>query len=418
VIYSVKNLLIIYPHWPPSNLTGVHRPRLIANYIEEFDWHPIVLTVSPEYYEEEPDPEISRVVSKEIEVVYTRAYRITKPRMVGDIGLRAFPFLLESASKIIKSHKVDFVWIPIPSFYTSLLGRILHEKFSIPYGIDYIDPWVRDIHNRTDWRSKLSLQLAKWLEPVAVKKASLLSGVSETYYRPVIERNFKSKTVDHVGMPYGFDAHDHEIILENFRAPWANINDCHPFVYAGAFLPNAHYFIKTLFKIIKQKVEKGIWDKQKHLFFIGTGKYVGNSIDDYAREYNISFFVHEIRERLPYLHILNILSSAYVVMAIGSTEQHYTASKIFQTLLSKRPVFAIFHHESSAVSVLKECKAEKLLVEYVPELGSAALEVVVSDKLDLILAKEMNWQPELYNLNKYSARASAKALVDKLNDLV
>ena len=28
---SMKRILIIYPHWPPSNLVGVHRVRLIAN---------------------------------------------------------------------------------------------------------------------------------------------------------------------------------------------------------------------------------------------------------------------------------------------------------------------------------------------------------------------------------------------------
>src|SRR5690606_2213392 len=118
-----------------------------------------------------------------------------------------------------------------------LLGRILHEKTAVPYGIDYIDPWVRDIHNRKDWRSRLSLQVAKLLEPVAVKKASLLSGVSEAYYQPVIALNFKNRAITHVGMPYGFDPRDHEIIQDRLTLPWEGIKDCHPLVYAGAFLP-------------------------------------------------------------------------------------------------------------------------------------------------------------------------------------
>jgi hypothetical protein len=376
------------------------------------------LTVSPEYYEEAPDKDISRTVREDVEVIYTKAYRVKKPRLIGDIGLRAFPFLYRAALKLIRTREIDFVWIPVPSFYTSLLGRMLHEKTSVPYGIDYIDPWVRDIHNRKDWRSKLSLQLAKWLEPIAVKKASLISGVSEAYYRPVTERNFKNKPVAHMGMPYGFDPGDYKVILEDIELPWTGVKDCQPLVYAGAFLPNAHMFIKALFKVISQKVEQGQWDIRKHLYFIGTGNYAGTTIADYAKENGLSLFVHEIRERFPYLHILNFLSSAYAVMAIGSTEQHYTASKIFQVLLSKRPVFAMFHRESSATNILKECNAAAFLIEYSPEATKIILVSKIKEKLDLLLSVNVDWQPDLSKLEKYSAKASAKALADKLNELV
>jgi hypothetical protein len=415
---SVKTILIIYPHWPPSNLAGVHRPRLIANYLQEFSWHPIILTVSSAYYEETLDIEIGRTVSDKIEVIYTKAYQVTHPRVIGDIGIRAFPFLYKVALNLIRTRKIDFVWIPIPSFYTSLLGRLLHEKTAIPYGIDYIDPWVRDLGYRKDVRSQFSLQLAKWLEPLAVKKASLISGVSEAYYLPVIERNFKNKPIAHVGMPYGFDPRDHNVIINSLNIPWASVRECQPFVYAGAFLPNAHLFIKALFKVISQKREQGQWDIRRHLYFIGTGYYTGTSITDYARKFGIDSFVHEFRDRFPYLHVLNFLSLSFVVMAIGSTEQHYTASKIFQSLLSKKPVFALFHKDSSAVSILETCDAANYLVKYNPGDSSEKLESAIDEKLDQLLKIEKQWQPNLSKLNKFSARASAKALVDKLNNIV
>jgi hypothetical protein len=414
----MKNLLIIYPHWPPSNLAGVHRPRLIANYLQEFGWHPIILTVSPESYEETLDLNIGRTVAKNIEVIYTKAFQITKPRIIGDIGIRAFPFLYKAALKLIRTRKIDFIWIPIPSFYTSLLGRLLHEKTYVPYGIDYIDPWVRDIHNRKDLRSKLSLQVAKWLEPVAVKNASLLSGVSDAYFRPVIERNFKINHIPHVGMPYGFDPRDHEIKLDNLDLPWAGVKDCQPLVYAGAFLPNARFFIRALFKTIKSKVAQGQWDKRHKLYFLGTGAYKGTTIIDYAKEFGLESIVNENRDRYPYLHVLNFLNSAHIVMTIGSSEKHYTASKIFQALLSKRPVLAIFHQESSAVSVLEECSATPLLIKYDPTDFEALLETEIEAKLDLIINKNFNWKPDFNYLDKYSARASAKALADKLDELV
>jgi hypothetical protein len=104
-------------------------------------------------------------------------------------------------------------------------------------------------------------------------------------------------------------------------------------------------------------------------------------------------------------------------MAIGSTEQHYTASKIFQALLSKRPVFAMFHKDSSAVTVLKESNATEFLIEYSPKDLTEVLDATVSEKLNLVLSGNIDWQPDLRKLEKYSAKASAKALANKLNEL-
>ncbi|GAA4426852.1 hypothetical protein GCM10023188_09340 [Pontibacter saemangeumensis] len=390
---------------------------MIANFLQNHGWHPILLTVSAEYYEEKPDPDIAKTASPDIEVFYTEAYKAGKPRIIGDIGLRAFPFLYKKAIKLLNEFKIDFIWIPIPSFYGALLGRLLHNKTGTPYGIDYIDPWVRDISNRQDWRSKLSLFVAKWLEPIAVKKASLISGVSTAYYLPVLERNFKNTTIAHVGMPYGFDPKDHEILIDDLKFPWEGM-DCEPLVYAGAFLPNSHFFIKLLFQVIQLKVKKGDWDKRKQLFFLGTGFYAGTTIADYAKQYGIEAIVHEVRARYPFLHVLNFLAASYAVMIIGSTEKHYTASKTFQALLSKKPVFGIFHKESSAVLMMQECNASNFLIEYYEQAGEQELKADIATKLEVLLSGDFQWKPELSKLDKHSASASAKALVLKLNELV
>ncbi|MCC5929260.1 MAG: hypothetical protein JJU28_08455 [Cyclobacteriaceae bacterium] len=70
------------------------------------------------------------------------------------------------------------------------MGRLIHRKTKVPYGIDYIDPWVRDISGRRDWRHILSNALARLLEPIAIKKASLITGVAKEYYFPALKRNF------------------------------------------------------------------------------------------------------------------------------------------------------------------------------------------------------------------------------------
>lgn len=425
----MKNLLIIYPHWPPSNLAGVHRARLVANYLPDYGWHPIVLTVHPDYYEEPHDWDLCKTVSDKIEIHQAKAYKVTKPRLIGDIGLRAFPFLYRHALRIIRERKIDFIWIPIPSFYTALLGRLLHWKAQIPYGIDYIDPWVRDISGRKDWRHILSNALARFLEPIAIKKAALITGVAEEYYMPAIARkngkmekwkNGSGKFAPyHLAFPYGFDPRDHEIELENIDLPWKDIPGCKPLVYAGAFLPNSRMFVESLFKSIRELMDEGRWDERVHLFFLGTGPYPGKSIVDYAMEYRVDGVVHETRSRYPFLHILNFLSQSHGVMVIGSTEKHYTASKIYQAILSKRPVFAILHCESTAYRVLKEIKADRYLVAWNERLESGSFSKELRTNILKVLAIAEAWEPDYPLLNtRYSTEFFTQKLVHKIESLI
>ena len=411
----MKNLLIIYPHFPPSNLAGVHRPRLIANFLEEFDWHPIILTVKEEFYEEPLDYDLVKTVKPHVEVIKTDARKVPKPRIYGDIGLRAFNFLKQKALEIIQERDIHFIWIPIPSFYVAVLGRILHEKTRIPYGIDYIDPWVRDISNRRNLRFILSNLVARVLEPYAIKKASLISGVSENYFLPALKRTFKRRVPRTVAMPYGFDPDDHKIKLDNLQFPWDGKN-CKPIVYAGAFLPNSVYFTEILFEIIAEL--KNSLFKDFCLFFLGTGKYLHKSVSVIAKEKKVDDVVFEIKERFPYLHILNFLSEAYGIAVIGSTEKHYTASKIFQSLLSERPVFSIFHHQSLTVKILEDTNAMNFTAIYHETDTRQALKQKIKEKFIAFLTNKPTWKPNLGNLNKYSALESARKLAEKLNEVV
>ncbi|MBC2844488.1 hypothetical protein [Winogradskyella flava] len=412
----MKTVLIIYPHWVPANLAGVQRPRLIGNYLKQFGWKPLLLTAHSKYYEERLDPLMEKTVSKDIEVVYTKAYKVTRPRIIGDIGLRAFPFLKESALNLCRERDIDFIWIPIPSFYTAILGRVLHEKTKIPYGIDYIDPWVRDITNQNNLRAKLSQIVAKLLEPYAVKKAALISGVSTPYYQPVLDRNFKKEPV-HVGMPYGFDPNDHKIKLSDISYPWESTKSIKPWIYAGAFLPNSHLFVKAFFTTIAELKKESKWDPRIKLYFIGTGPYPAKRITAYASDFGISDIVHENRERFPFLHVLNFLSKADRVMLFGSTEKHYTASKTFQCLLSERPLLTMLHEESSAVEIIKKSNAEKFLMPYSDDDS----ETVIIKKLKPILEqlqKDVKWDLDLEPLNAHSSIQSAKVLAEAMNKAI
>ena len=414
----MKKLLIIYPHWPPSNLAGVHRARLISNFLPEFGWQPVVLTVNPDCYEETADPELCRTVADHVEVHFVDAFPAPRRlRIVGDIGVRAFYQLWRGALRLLRSAEFDFIWIPIPSFYVAVLGRLLHLRTGVPYGIDYIDPWVRPLHpsQRLISRAGLSLLAARILEPIAVRRASLISGVARPYYKPVIDRNFPDGGVVDVAMPYGFDPRDHEIEPEDQSLPW-DPQQIRAWVYAGAVLPKSRLFFESLFQSIEFLRNAALWPPDVKLLFFGTGYYFGPGISEIARQHGIDDIVVEQRERAGFLQIQHYLRSADRVLVIGSSEPHYTASKTFQCILSGKPILAMLHKDSTACQFLMASKAATFTVSYDPADSSQKLFEAVTSVLSNCAEPLVEWLPDRTKLNAFSSRESAGILAAALGE--
>jgi hypothetical protein len=424
IIFLMKKILIIYPHFPPSNLAGVHRVRLFAQHLPKFGWDPIVLTVHEKYYEENLDYNLQKLLSPFLKVEKVSAFKITKPRLVGDIGLRAFFQLYRKAKEIIRTEHPDFVYIPIPSFYCALLGRWLHRSTKVKYGIDYIDPWVHDFPGSDIVFSRhwFSTQAAKFLEPIAIKKATLITGVAEGYYEEVIRRNpqLLSQTI-FGAMPYGGEKTDHEMVTDNNIQPYLFFPKAKKkqIVYAGAMLPKAYDVLERIFREIQ--LQNSLFnDVEFH--FIGTGKSVRDpssfTIKPMAEKYFLwQTIVFEYPQRIPYLDVIAHLNIADAVFILGSTEPHYTPSKVYQAILAEKPLFAVLHQESSAAAIIREANAGIVLmfngIKDIDRISSAFIGV-----WQQFIQFQQTFNPGTVNLNsfnKYSADSITNQLAQMLN---
>lgn len=323
-----------------------------------------MLTVHEDDYEEEPDWNLHKLLPENLRIEKVRAMRITRPRIIGDIGLRAFYSMYRKAKQIIKSEKVDFLYITIPSFYGALWGRWLHEKTGIPYGVDYIDPWVHVFPGSEKIFSRhwFATRVSGFLEPIAVKKASLISGVAASYFEGVIERNPNLNAhCKFVAIPYGSERKDHEAVEQLNLKPYlfSPKENKLQLVYAGAMLPKAYGILESVFKSIAANRDAM---SRVELHFIGSGKsptdQKGYNIRPLAEKYDLwQNSVFEYPARIPYLDVLVHLNAADGVFILGSTEPHYTPSKVYQAVLSKKAILAILHRESTGVTVIRGSEA-------------------------------------------------------------
>lgn len=385
-----------------------------------------MLTVHEKFYEETLDPDLEKLLSKNLRIEKVNAFKITKPRLIGDIGLRAFFQLYKRARQLIRKEKIHFLYILIPSFYCALLGRWLHFSTGIKYGIDYIDPWVHKFPGSNNLFSRhwFSTKLSKILEPIAVKKASLITGVAEGYYQGVIDRNPHLASQAIFGaMPYGGEEADQEKIKAFIKQPYLfkKTKDKIQLVFAGALLPKAFKAIEAIFKSIHKQPEMfaGV-----EFHFIGTGKRANDpesyTIKPLAEKYKIwQTIIFEYPARIPYHDVLIHLSVATGIFILGSSEAHYTPSKIYQAILSEKPILAVLHTQSTATELLKKTNAA-IVLNYDGENDFAKIENTFGNCVNDFKKLINEYDPQKVDkkiLNEYSAESVSKQLVFLLNKI-
>lgn len=419
-----RRVLIVAPHFPPSNLAAVHRSRLFALHLREFGWEPIVLTVHHENYEETLDWNLCALVPDWLRVERVGALPIRPVRLVGDIGIRGFLPMLRRIVQLVRRDEIDFLYITIPSFYGALLGRAAHALCGVPYGIDYIDPWVFQLPVGTPKLSKawLTRQLARVLEPVAVRDAALITGVAEGYYRDVLLRNpqLAARAVT-AAMPYGGEASDHLRVRELGARPFLFERTPSVFrvVYAGAMLPQAYAPLEALLRAIARAPDRFA---DVELRFIGTGKSPndpnGYNIKPLAEKYGLwGTTIHEHPARVPYVDVLAHLDVADAVFILGSTEPHYTPSKTYQGVLSGKPIFAVLHEASTACAVLRDTGAGHVL-SFAGASGIEVIEQTFAEQFTEFRRTSASFEPENVDraaFEAYSARNVTAVLAGALD---
>lgn len=366
-----RRLALVSGHFPPSNLVGAQRARLWSRYLPEFGWEPVVVTGDPAEYEERPDPDLERLVAPGLKVVHARTMSTRPVRLFGDIGIRSFWGCYRALAQMAKAREIDFVMVTIPSNFLAPVGRLVHLRHGLPFGIDYQDPWVnRWTGNEKPFsRAWASNKLAELLEPWSVRDAALITGMAPGYVAGMLERNpgVAAKSV-RAYMPMGTAPEDYALVRGLNRAPFLFDPKDGRFhmIYAGALLPAGFVVLDAFLAGLRTLRERTPQVASRlRVHFVGTGSSPddpqGHRVLPRARAAGIAEMVDEHPRRIGYVDTLNHLMNSSAVLVLGSTEPHYTPSKVFQAMLSERPVFALLHRDSTAVTMIRSAHVGEVL---------------------------------------------------------
>jgi len=70
--------------------------------------------------------------------------------------------------------------------------------------------------------------------------------------------------------------------------------------------------------------------------------------------------VEERSERIPYFQAISAMADSDAILLIGSVRSDYTASKLFNCILSGKPVLALFHTESLVSRIIPDFPTARL----------------------------------------------------------
>jgi hypothetical protein len=164
---------------------------------------------------------------------------------------------------------------------------------------------------------------------------------------------------------------------------------------------------------------------QVEFHFIGTGKKTTDpdsyTIRPLAEKYGLwKSIVFEYPARIPYLDVLIHLDASKGIFILGSTEPHYTPSKTYQAVLSRKPILAVLHNLSTALEIIKKANAG-IGMGFNGDEGVSELQQKFSHVFNEYLKFAKTFDPALVKFdafNEYSAKNVTARLVENLNVII
>ena len=138
---------------------------------------------------------------------------------------------------------------------------------------------------------------------------------------------------------------------------------CFHHVYAGRCGPDMSTSLTIVFRAFRRFLRgPGPAEAERIRFdFIGTDYaprplWAGTGPCPIARAEGVDAFVTEHCHRMPYFEALYYLTRADALIAVGSDDPTYSASKIFPYVLARRPMLVVFSEESQVMAIAKAMK--------------------------------------------------------------
>lgn len=210
----MKKVLIIAYYWPPAGGPGVQRVLRFVNYLPQFGWQPVVLTVEKGDYPA-IDESLPGKIPAECKVYKTpilephQLYRkftgkardeklptyvltpqngdslkdrfakwVRRNLFIPDARIGWVPAAVKTGLKILQSEQIDLIFSSSPPHTVQLIGKKLARKSGKKWIADFRDPWSEAFWMQDIRKIALSRYIDLSLEKSVLRAADAVTTVS------------------------------------------------------------------------------------------------------------------------------------------------------------------------------------------------------------------------------------------------
>jgi len=258
-----RRLLVVSPHFPPSNTADSQRVRMLLPFFRENGWETTVLAVQPEQVAAPLDPWLEEWLPNDVRVMRVRALGLGWQRIpgLGTLDLRALGALRKGGDRLLSKGRFDLIYFSTTVFGIHLLGPRWKQRFGVPFVIDYQDPWVSDYYDQhpdvIPPGGRIKYTLSQWLarrsEPKVLRACAGITSVSPEYPRQLKARYPELQSLKALVLPFPGSIRDFE------RAPKGGVDLSERWdekktnwVYVGRAGPDMESSLSALFQAIAE----------------------------------------------------------------------------------------------------------------------------------------------------------------------
>jgi glycosyltransferase involved in cell wall biosynthesis len=371
----MKKVLVIAYHYPPVGGGGVFRTLKFTKYLPQFGFRPYVLTVKNSMYTPK-DPTLVKEIPPEAKVTATfsfehrllRASRLLHidPEwfFIPDVNVGWLPFAVHAGTKIIRQENIDVIYVTAQIWTSLLVGYLLKRKTGKPLVVDFRDPWTINPYKKT--LTKVHSRIENYLERKVLTSADYVITVSQPYRRRLIEKYPFLENKCEVIMN-GFDPDDFKDLK---RQP---LQGKFRILYTGSLygLRTPKHFLFALQKLVQEKPH--LKEKIEVKFIGNYGKEAPAIVDKLELNNIVQFFGY-----MPHEKCLDLMVNSHILLLIVASEGNKTAGivtgKLFEYLVSGRPVLALAAKEGIVANIIQSANAGVVVSSNVEAIKDAILD--------------------------------------------
>jgi glycosyltransferase involved in cell wall biosynthesis len=424
----MKKVLIITYYWPPSGGAGVQRWLKFVKYMRDFGWEPVVfIPEDPEY--PSIDESLLKDIPENLETIkikfwepYTlykiftgkkRESRVqagfiaeekTKSKALEkfSIWFRGNFFIpdarrfwigpsVKKLSSYLKKNKVDVMVSTGPPHSAHMIALKLKKKFNLPWVADFRDPWTNIDFYKDLMLTTIADKIHHKMERTVLEKA-VISGGMEHDFKQIVNRKY------HV-LPNGYDPDDVHVSVSE-ETP----KTCDKFILSHIGSLNKDRNPLNLWQALKELTNEDQRFAQQ-LEIRNVGKIDYTAIET-MKSFGLDQYLNKV-DYLPHEKVIEQQQNASMLLLLVNRTPNaklIVTGKIFEYLVSGRPILCIGPEDGDAAAILKETGCGKTFdFEEVEKLKEHILK-------SFSLFKKNKLTPSCKNIEHYNRKNLTKKL--------